>query len=434
MLMDAQALGILIFTVLGAFLLLGFPIGFAILISTCTALAVQGLPMSMAAMKALAGADTFLLTAIPFFILAGALMNLGGVTQRILNFCMLFLGSVRGSLGHVTIVSSMIFAGISGSSVAETASIGSIVIPAMKKKGYPAETAGAITCVAGTIGIIIPPSIPMVLYAMVSEASIGKLFLGGAVPGIMIGLIMMAITAYQAKKHGYGKERETRAGAAEIAKGVKDGILAIIMPFIIIGGIILGVVTATEAAVIAVAYAFLLGRFVYREIRIDQLPGALMETVRSTAVVMLVVVAATALGWVLAYANIPQMMSDVLLSVSDNRYIVLLIINLILLVAGCVSDVAPNILVLTPIFFPVINKLGIDPVHFGVMVTVNMAIGLVTPPVGNCLFIAANLSKVSLEKLFGATLPYLMASFIVLGLITFIPQLVLFLPNLLMGR
>ena len=206
------------------------------------------------------------------------------------------------------------------------------------------------------------------------------------------------------------------------------------MPLIIIGGIVLGVVTATEAAVIAVAYAFVLGRFIYGEIRMSQLPGALMETVRSTAVVMLIVVAATALGWVLAYANIPQMMSAALLSISDNPHVVLIIINLILLVAGCVSDVAPNILVLTPIFFPVIHKLGIDPVHFGVIVTVNMAIGLVTPPVGNCLFIAANLSKVSVERLCVATLPYLMASLAVLGLITFVPQLVLFLPNLLMGR
>ena len=432
--MDAQTLGFLVFGMLGLFLVLGIPIGFAILLATCISLAVQGLPISMAVMKSLAGADSFLLTAIPFFILAGVLMNLGGVTQRILNFCLLLLGTVRGSLGHVTIVASMIFAGISGSSVAETASIGSIVIPAMVKKKYPAEVAGAIACVAGTIGIIIPPSIPMVLYSMVSEASIGKLFLGGAIPGILIGLLMMAITAYQAKKHGYGKEREQHASVREIVTGVKDGILAIIMPIIIIGGIVLGVVTATEAAVIAVAYAFIVGRFVYREIRLDQLPGALMETVRSTAVVMLVVVAATALSWVLAYANIPQMMSAALLSVSDNPHVVLITINLILLVAGCVSDVAPNILVLTPIFFPVIHKLGIDPVHFGVIVTVNMAIGLVTPPVGNCLFVASNLSKVGVERLFAATVPYLLSSVVVLALITFFPQLVLFLPNLFMGR
>jgi len=430
--MDVQALSVLVFGSMGFFLLIGVPIGFAILLSTCISLVAQGLPITMAAMKMLAGADTFLLTAIPFFILAGVLMNMGGITQRILNFAMLLFGTVRGSLGHVTIAASMVFAGISGSSVAETASIGSVVIPAMVKKKYPAEVAGAIACVAGTIGIIIPPSIPMVLYAMVSEASIGRLFLGGAIPGVMIGLIMMAITAFQAARHGYGKERDRRASLQEVMVGVKDGILAVTMPVIIIGGIVLGVVTATEAAVIAVAYAFFLGRFVYRELKIAEIPQALFETVRSTAVVMLVVVAATALGWVLAYLQIPQRLSEALVAVSDNPTVVLIIINLILLVAGCVSDVAPNILVLTPIFFPVVHKLGIDLVHFGVIVTVNMAIGLVTPPVGNCLFVASNLAKVPIEPLFRAALPYLAANFIVLALITFFPKIVLFLPGLLM--
>jgi len=421
-----------VFGLFGLFLLLGFPIGFAILLSSCVTLVIQGIPISMVVMKMLAGADTFILTAIPFFILAGVLMNMGGITQRILNFAMLLFGTVRGSLGHVTIVASMVFAGISGSSVAETASIGSIVIPEMVRKKYPAEVAGGITCVAGTIGIIIPPSIPMVLYAMVSDASIGKLFLGGAIPGILIGLIMMIITAFMAARKGYGKEREKRPSISEIVTGLKDGVLAIIMPLIIIGGIILGVVTATEAAVIAVVYAFVLGRFVYKQLKISQIPRALLETVRSTSVVMLIVVASTALGWILAYLLIPQKISAALLSLSSNPIIVLLIINFIMLVAGCVSDVAPNILILTPIFFPVINKVGIDPVHFGIIVTVSMAIGLVTPPVGNCLFIASNISKVGIERLFKAALPYLIANFSVLILITFFPQIVMFLPNLLM--
>ena len=420
------------FGLFGLFLLLGFPIGFAILLSSCVTLVIQGIPISMVVMKMLAGADTFILTAIPFFILAGVLMNMGGITQRILNFAMLLFGTVRGSLGHVTIVASMVFAGISGSSVAETASIGSIVIPEMVRKKYPAEVAGGITCVAGTIGIIIPPSIPMVLYAMVSDASIGKLFLGGAIPGILIGLIMMIITAFMAARKGYGKEREKRPSISEIVAGLKDGVLAILMPLIIIGGIVLGVVTATEAAVIAVVYAFVLGRFVYKQLKISQIPRALLETVRSTSVVMLIVVASTALGWILAYLLIPQKISAALLSLSSNPIIVLLIINFIMLVAGCVSDVAPNILILTPIFFPVINKVGIDPVHFGIIVTVSMAIGLVTPPVGNCLFIASNLSKVGIERLFKAALPYLIANFSVLILITFFPQIVMFLPNLLM--
>jgi len=431
--MDVTVMAIGVFGLMGLFLVFGFPIAISILLSTCLVFLMKGIPLSMVMMKMVAGADNFLLTAIPLFILAGALMNMGGVTQRIIHFAMLFFGTLRGSLGHVTIAASMVFAGISGSSVAETASIGSVVIPEMVKKKYPPPVAAAIACVAGTIGIIIPPSIPMVLYAMVADVSIGKLFLGGAIPGIMIGLIMMVITAFFAKRHGYGKEREKMPSASELLVGVKDGVLAMITPLVIVGGIVGGVVTATEAAVLAVAYAFFLGRFVYKETRMSEIPRVLLETVRSTSVVMFIVMASSAFGWLLAFLQIPQTISETLLAFTQKPYVILIIINLILIAAGCVSDVAPNILILTPIFLPIVTKVGIDPVHFGVMYTVNMAIGLVTPPVGNCLFIASNLSGVKIEKLFVAALPYLLSSLVVLALITFIPELVMFLPNLLMG-
>lgn len=430
--MDVQTMSILVFGIMGFFLLLGFPIAISILLSSSITFIISGVSLSMIMMKMISGANNTLLTAIPMFILAGALMNMGGITQRILNCAALFFGHIRGALGHVTIAASMVFAGISGSSVAETASIGSIVIPEMVRKKYPPEIAGGITCVAGTIGIIIPPSIPMVLFAMVTETSVGKLFLGGAIPGVLIGLLMMLVTYFIAKKHGYGKEREKRASLREISVGMRDGILALIMPFIIIGGIVGGVVTATEAAVLAVVYAFCLGRFVYKEIKLSELPRAFIETIRSTAVVMFVVAASSAFGWILAYCQIPQLISRVMLSLSDNRAIILIIINFIYLFAGCVSDVAPNIIILTPIFMPTILKLGIDPVHFGVVVTVNMAIGLVTPPVGNCLFIASNLSKVRIEPLFKAALPFLVCELIVLAVITFVPEVVMLLPKLLM--
>ena len=430
--MDIWTVAIIAFALMGLFLLLGFPIAVSILLSSCGTLFIQGISLSQVIMKMLAGTDNFLLTAIPMFILAGALMNMGGITHRILKVATLLFGSVRGSLGHVTVISSMIFGGISGSSVAETASIGSIVIPEMVRKKYPAEVAGAITCVAGTIGIIIPPSIPMVLYSMVADVSIGKLFLAGAIPGILVGMIMMGITGLMAKARGYGKERERMAGLREILVGLKDGILALIMPLIIVGGIVGGIVTATEAAVLAVAYAFLLGRFVYKEIRYSALPDVLLTTVRSTAVVMFIVVACSVFGWVLAYAQIPQALSDALLTLSDKPAIILIIINVILLIAGCVSDVAPNILILTPVFLPIIERIGVDPVQFGIIVTTNMAIALVTPPVGNCLFIASNLSGVRVEPLFLAALPYLVANFMVLAFVTFVPQFVMFLPNLLM--
>jgi C4-dicarboxylate transporter DctM subunit len=302
----------------------------------------------------------------------------------------------------------------------------------MIRKKYPRDVSAAITATSSTIGIIIPPSIPMILYSMATEVSIGRLFLAGAIPGILVGLFMMGITAIIAKKEGWGKERERRPSLREFTVGVKDGVLAITMPVVIIGGIVLGVVTATEAAALAVGYGFLLGFFVFRELKIKHLKEAFLETVHGTSVVMLIVVTATLLGWVLAYGQVPQRMTEWLLSISKNPVVVLLIINGILLVVGFFSDLAPNILILTPIFFPVVLELGIDPVHFGIVVVANQAIALVTPPVGNCLYICSNLAKVGVERLFVSSLPYLLANLMVLALVTFFPQMVLFLPNLLM--
>jgi len=342
----------------------------------------------MATLRMIAGADSFLLTAIPFFIFAGVLMREGGITKRILNFSAVLLGHLPGALGHVNIFASMVFGGISGSSVADTASIGSILIPEMIEKRYPRSVSAAITATSSTIGIIIPPSIPMILYAMASETSIGRLFLGGAIPGILVGLIMMVIIAYMSAKEGYGKERDNPPTFKEVIVGFKDGIFTLTMPLIIIGGIVGGIVTATEASALAVFYALILGFFVFKELRIKDIYPAIKETIRSTAVVMLIVVTATFLGWLLAYGQLPQRMSLALLSISNNPLVILLIINLILLIIGTFSDVAPNILILTPIFLPLIVNLGIDPVHFGVVMVVNQAIALVTPPVGNCLYIS----------------------------------------------
>jgi len=414
------------------FLVIGVPIGFAILISSSFALFIQDLPSSMATLRMIAGADSFLLTAIPFFVFAGILMREGGITKRILDFCLILLGSFQGALGHVNILSSMIFGGISGSSVADTASIGSILIPEMIEKKYPRGVSAAITAASSTIGIVIPPSIPMILYAMASETSIGKLFLAGAIPGVLIGLIMMGITAFISARQGYGKERDNLPSIKELIIGLKDGIFALTMPLIIIGGIVGGVVTATEASALAVVYALILGFFIYKELKLDDIYPAIKETVVSTAVVMLIVVSATFLGWNLAYGQLPQKMATTLLSISDNPLVILLIINVILLIVGTFSDIAPNILILTPIFLPIIVRLGIDPVHFGIIVVVNQAIALVTPPVGNCLYICANISKCSVEKVFQASVPYLMSNFTVLAIVTLWPGLVLWLPNLLM--
>ena len=414
------------------FLVLGIPIGFAILISSTFAIFIQDLPSSMATLRMIAGADSFLLTAIPFFIFAGILMREGGITKRILDFCLILLGSFQGALGHVNIMASMIFGGISGSSVADTASIGTILIPEMIKKKYPRNVSAAITAASSTIGIVIPPSIPMILYALASETSIGKLFLAGAIPGILIGLIMMMITAFISARQGYGRERDNLPSFKEIIVGLKDGLLALTMPLIIIGGIVGGVVTATEAAATAVLYAFILGFFIYKELKLSDIFPAIKETVVSTSLVMLIVVSATFLGWILAYGQLPQKMATSLLAISENPLVILLIINIILLIVGTFSDLAPNILILTPIFLPIIIELGINPVHFGIIVIVNQAIALVTPPVGNCLYICSNIAKCSVEKVFIASIPYLISNFTVLAIVTLWPGLVLWLPNLLM--
>jgi len=427
---------LLIITIFGSMILLllvGVPIGLSILGSTLISMKIAGIPLSIALTRMISGSQSFLLTAIPFFTLAGILMREGGLTKRIINFCLIFVGHFQGSLGHVNIVSSMIFGGISGSSVADTASIGSIMIPEMKKKGYPADISAAITATSSTIGIIIPPSIPMILYALIGQVSIGKLFLAGVTPGILVGIGQMIVNLLVSKKRGFPIYRKQRANLNEIIKGTKDGLLAIGMPIIIVGSITIGIVTATEAAVLAVVYALLIGLFVYRELDLKKLPAILLEAAQITAVVMLIVVCANALGWLLGYARIPQVISEKLLTLSENPIVILLIINAFLLFVGTISDLAPNILILTPVFLPVILQLGINPLHFGIVFILNQAIALVTPPVGNCLYICSNIGKVSIEKTFKASAPFILANIAVLLLVVFIPEVALWLPNLLMN-
>ncbi len=300
------------------------------------------------------------------------------------------------------------------------------------RTSYPKDVSAAVTAASSTIGIVIPPSIPMILYSMASETSIGKLFLAGAIPGLLVGLFMMAVASIMAVKHDYGKETDRQASLKDLLKGIQDGILALIMPLIIIGGIVGGVVTATEASTLAVLYAFIVGFFVYKELKWSHLPAAVVETVETSAIVMLIVASASFLGWILAYGQIPQKMAIALMSISSNPLVVLIIINAIMLAVGTFSDLAPNILILTPVFLPVIMQLGIDPVHFGIVIVVNQAIALVTPPVGNCLYICSNLAKCPVERVFKSSLPYLAANFVVLVIVTVWPGLVMWLPNLFM--
>jgi TRAP-type transport system large permease protein len=414
------------------FLFLGTPIGFSIIISGIITMLVTGLPFSMMIMKLVSGAESFILTAIPCFTLAGIIMREGGITGRISKFCLNLVGHMKGSMGHVNIIASMIFGGISGSSVADTASIGNVLIPEMISKKYPKNFSAAITAVSSTIGIIIPPSIPMILYSIASETSIAKLFLAGAIPGVLVGLLQMVINAYISDKKGFPQERKTRVKTIVLAKELKHTFLAVGMPVVIVGGITLGIVTATEAAVLAVFYALVIGLVIYRELDISKFPSILKEVAITTGVVMLIVVAANMLGWILAFLRIPQTVSMALISLSTNPHVVLIIINIIMLIVGAVSDVGPNILILTPVFLPIVKMLGIDPVHFGIIMILNQAIALVTPPVGNCLYICSNLAKVSVENVFLSALPFLVSNVSILILVTHVPSVCMWLPKILL--
>lgn len=414
------------------FLLAGVPIYLTLLIPSLLYMVITGnFSALQITHRMFNGVDSFVLTALPFFIFAGGLMSAGGITHKIIDFSLALIGRMRGGLGHVNIMASMVFGGISGSATADTAAIGSILIPAMNKRGYPNHFSGGITVASSTIGIIIPPSIPMVIYAVVAGVSIGRLFLAGAIPGILVGLSMMVVCYILSVKKGYPAEKKASIG--EVLKNFKDSIFAIFMPLLIVGGIVGGVVTATEAAVLAVVYALIVGFLVYRQLRISALPRVLKETLLITGIVMIIVAAADIFAWILAYEQIPQKVADLLLSISSNPLVILLIINAFLLAVGTFLDLAPAIIILVPVLLPVVQQLGIDPVHFGAIMVMNLGIGLDTPPVGTSLYAVCHIADISLEELSKGTLPFLISNLAVLFLVTYVPVVAMYLPKLLMG-
>jgi len=416
-----------------AFLLvLGIPISFAIgLASIATVFYIGDLPISIIAQRFGTGVDSFPLLAIPFFIFAGALMNAGGLASRMVDFASCLVGFIRGGLAMVNTVANMFLAGISGSSVADAAAIGSTLIPAMKKKGYDEGFSPAVIASASTIGIIIPPSIPIILYGVISGQSIGRLFLAGAIPGVMIGLGLMITTYILALKNHDKFPKEKFPSLGEFWYQFKRASLALIMPIFVIGGIVFGIVTPTEAAVVAVVYAFIVGGLIYRDIKISQFKNIMHETIIGTAATMFLVGTASLFGWLLAFEQIPMVIGEWIQGISSNTIIILLIINVFLLITGTFLDLTAALIILTPVLLPIATAAGIDPVHFGIMMIINLAIGLVTPPVGVCLFVCCNIAKISISKISKAILPLLAAMVIVLLIVTYIPQVSLFLPNLL---
>ena len=417
---------------LGAFavlFILGMPIAFAMITASWAYALLAGLDLGFLSIQLFAGLDSFVLLAIPLFIFASEAMNRSSVARRIFDFTNALVGRVPGGLGHVNVLANIIFSGMSGSAVADVGGIGRICYTAMVKRGYDAPFSAAVTASAAVIGPIIPPSIPMVVYAMVSGESVAKLFFGGAVPGLLIGLALMSYIYFVARKRNY--PCSPRQSLAVLATAFIQGFLPLLTPTILLGGIWLGFVTITEAAALAVAYTLALGAGIYRKLGFAELLDCLKSVAMFCGPILILLPAAKVFGFVLTSENIPMLFSQYVLGISENPIFILLMINVLFLVLGCLSDPTVNIMLFVPIVMPLARTIGMDPTHFGVMIVLNCMIGLITPPVGTLLFCLCGFEKMSLEVLVKAIWPFIWVLLGVLVLITAFPALVLTLPNLL---
>lgn len=426
-----QTLGI--FALLVSLMVLGLPVAVAMCLTSVVTLVLLGQTeiLSVMGQRMYSSTTAFPLLAIPFFILAGNLMNTGGMTERIFRFAHSLVGHFKGGLGQVNVLGSMVFAGMSGSALADAMGLGAIEVKAMVKSGYQPRFAAAVSAASATIGPVIPPSIPLVIYGSMSGVSVGALFLGGLVPGILMGVAMMVTVYIIAVKRNY--PREPRATAHEVVRALLGGLAAIATPALIMGGILSGIFTPTEASVAASIYALFLGLAVYRELHWADLPEILWDTVRQTAQVMFIVAAAGLFGWLLIYLRVPDALIAWLSALSGNPLVVLIIINVILLMLGCFMEGIAIMLLTIPIFMPIIGQLGINPVHFGVLMTLNLMLGLLTPPVGMVLYAMSSVARVPMMVLAKELVPFLVSLFVVLALITAVPVLVTWLPDLIMG-
>lgn len=412
-------------------LFLNVPISFCIGLATLATMLVSMdfLPaVTTLAQRMAGGLNSFALLAIPFFVLSGLLMGRGGIAKRLIDCAMALVGSLPGGLALVNVLSCMLFGAISGSAVAATSAIGSVMLPEMKKQGYDDSYSAAVTAAAATTGMLIPPSNIMIVYAIASGGvSIAALFVAGYLPGILLGIALMIVCAGYAKLKGYPVG--ARVPAKVVAQKVAAALPSMLMIIIVIGGIISGVFTATEAGAIAVVYSFVLAVLVYREVKVQDLARLLLKSCETTAIVLALIATSAAMSWILSYENIPQSISAGLLALSDNPLMILLLINIILLIVGAFMDMTPAVLIFTPIFLPVAMELGLSPLHFGIMMILNLCIGLVSPPVGSVLFVACAVAKVRLEQLLKPLLPLYGAMIIVLLLVTYVPAISEWLPK-----
>jgi tripartite ATP-independent transporter DctM subunit len=425
-------MGALLLVLLFSFIVIRVPIAFSLGLAALVYTLIRGIDISMLIQRMVIGTDSWPLLAIPFFILAGETMNTGGVTSRLIKMSKAFVGHIRGGLGHVNVVASMIFAGMSGAAVADASALGTVLIPAMKKEErLPGAYAAAIVAAASTIGPIIPPSIPMVIYGLMAGVSVGNLFLGGFVPGFLMGGSLMVMIYIIARKRGYPAEK--RASFKEMLLALQQGFFPLIMPLIILGGIIFGVFTPTEAAAVAVTYGMIVGGFIYRELKWKDLPGILLRSALQTSVVMIIIAFASYFGWLMALEQIPSLAAQFIAGFSRSPLVILVLINIFLLFVGMVMETLAAMLILIPVLVPITTALGISPLHFGLIMVLNLMIGLLTPPVAMCLYVVTGISGEPFEKIASETVPFLIPLLVVLALITVFPELVMFVPRLVMG-
>ena len=418
----------LLFGLLFGGILMGFPVAIALAGSSAVFVAVTGqVPDMVVAHRMINGVDSFPLLAVPFFILAGNLMNTAGITTRIFEFAKALVGWMRGGLGHVNIGASVIFAGMSGAAVADAGGLGAIEIKAMRDANYDPGFAVGVTAASSTIGPIIPPSLPMVIYGVVAGASIGQLFAAGFVPGLIMAVALMAMVAWYARRRGYPRDQAFQLG--RLARTFRHAFLSLLTPVIIVGGILTGAFTPTEAAIAACAWALILGLLVYRTLTWKRFLRVSFDTIETTAVVLFIVAAASIFAWILTSNRVPEQFAALLLSASENPFVILILINLILIIVGCFLETVAAITILVPVLLPIAVSVGVDPVHFGVIMVLNLMIGLLTPPIGMVLYVLSRVANVPFERCVSATAPFLVPLVLVLLLVTFVPALTLTLPT-----
>ena len=410
-------------------LLLKVPITFSLGLSAVATALYMNISLMAIVQQMAKGISSFSLITIPFFILAGEIMGQGGISERLVNFSRVIVGRIRGGLAMVDVLACLFFGGLSGSSVADTTSIGSIMIPMMEKEGYDKDFAVDVTVAAATQGVLVPPSHNMILYSLAAGGvSISSLFLAGILPGIFLGLSVMVFSYFIALKRNYPKSGKIPLKQKIVM--LREGILGLFTAVIIMGGIMSGICTATESAALATVYAFIITFFVYRDVPLSRMGSILRKSIKTIAMVMGLIAASAAFGWMIAMVQLPALVTSALVAITSNKILILIIINVILLGLGMIMDMAPLILIATPILLPVVLKLGMDPIQFGVILMLNLGIGLLTPPVGSTLFVGCSIADISIEKVVKSLMPFYVLMVAVLMVLTFVPQISLFLPHL----